>query len=1111
MRIHSSLKNFLAFNFLIAAVLPILIVGLLVLRLLSEHIEDDVTRTNLLLAQSLSGEVRRFLREPLSLLAQVGDTTGQKGYIKDGQINAYLETAIKHHSYFESIQLVDSRGIIRFIAPFDQNQLGIDLSGQPFFRQTVKTQKPFFSDVFISLRTGQPTLTVTSPHTGGIVAGYLNLQALNTITNRVRIGGFGHAAILDEHGTVIAHPDRSVVLQQSNYLDTGRIRESQRKSEGIMQYTFKGEKRIASFSTVPQTGWLVIVSQPEEEAFALVRATRLMFWAGIAFTVALTAGLIFLRLKKILKPFSQLVAGAQKIAEGDYNYEFQPTGYSEIDTLTGNFHTMQEAVRVREEALRNAEEQYRNIFENAVEGIFQSTPEGRYITVNPTLARMTGYGSPREMVEAVTNIAQQLYANPEERNRFREVLETQGLVENFEVHLRRKDGSLFWASLNSRAVKNDDGIIHYYEGSVKDITDRMKSEEVLRESEERFRRVTDLTGQLIYDWDIPAGRITRAGRTEQIIGYTIESHGPFWWEERVHPEDRARVTALLRQTMENRQPFVCEYRFRRADGTYIELEDSGAFIYTDSGEAIRMVGVMKDITEHKKAEAALRASEEKYRFILNNMNDVVWQMTPDLRFTFISPAVEHLLGYKPEEIIQRPFVEFLTPVSLAFVKETVFARQQHARQGIRLDTIAFECELVCKDGRVIAVDIQSTPVYGADGRLAGFQGMGRDITERKRLESQLQQSQKMEAIGTLAGGIAHDFNNILTTLMGYSSLLQMRLDKTDPLRSYVDQILSASQKGAGLTQSLLAFSRRQPATLTPLNVNDIIAGTQKLLARLLIEDIELKTFLTSGELVIMADATQMDQILFNLVVNARDAMPKGGTLTISTDVTEMDTEFIHSHGFGTPGRYVKISISDTGMGMDKVTQAKIFDPFFTTKEVGKGTGLGLATVYGIVSQNGGYINVYSELGEGTTFHVYLPLTAFRTAEEKLASHPPLKGHETILIAEDNEEVRQLMRDTLIQYGYKTIEAFDGQDAVDKFKQFQNLDLVIIDSVMPKKNGREVYEEIRTIRPSMRVLFTSGYTKDVILDRGIEDREFDFISKPMSPVSLLKKIREILDR
>lgn len=431
-----------------------------------------------------------------------------------------------------------------------------------------------------------------------------------------------------------------------------------------------------------------------------------------------------------------------------------------------------------------------------------------------------------------------------------------------------------------------------------------------------------------------------------------------------------------------------------------------------------------------------------------------------------------------------------------------------------------EFRIVRPDGAIRWIRWRGQVVQDAGGKYSRIICVNMDITEgkemeeeRRRLESRLLQSQKIESIGTLTGGIAHDFNNILSALMGYASLIQMKMDKKDPLRPFADQIVLGSQKAAELTRSLLAFSRQQPITFSILGLNDIVKGAEKLLQRLVTEDVAIKTSLVPGQPTIRADATQIDQVLFNLAANARDAMPNGGTLLIETQIVELDETFVQSHGYGGPGRYALISVSDTGVGMDEATRQRIFDPFFTTKEVGKGTGLGLSTVYGIVKQHKGYITVYSEPHIGTTFHVYLPVADKIVDGDKPA--PVAKqargGSEVILVAEDNEAVRNLIRDVLTQYGYTIIEATDGADAVDKFKKTERVDLLILDSVMPKKNGRQAFNEIISLTRDVKVLFISGYTRDVILNKGIEESKFPFVPKPIQAVVLLNKIREILDQ
>ena len=416
--------------------------------------------------------------------------------------------------------------------------------------------------------------------------------------------------------------------------------------------------------------------------------------------------------------------------------------------------------------------------------------------------------------------------------------------------------------------------------------------------------------------------------------------------------------------------------------------------------------------------------------------------------------------------------------------------------------------------------VEKIPVETGDeiGKLAkAFNGMSESLkmreTEKERLEEQLRHAQKMEAVGTLAGGIAHDFNNALTAIIGYGDLLKMRIDKDNPLRRNVDQILGAAQKAANLTQRLLAFSRKQLIEPRPVNLNESIKNVEKLLTRLIREDIEIKVKLSREVLIVMVDSGQIEQALMNLATNARDAMPDGGVLTITTESVELNGEFFKAGDYEGPGRYALLSVTDTGIGMEKKTRERVFDPFFTTKEVGKGTGLGLSMVYGIIKQHKGYITVCSKPGKGTTFKIYLRSSELKIEEKKSKTVGPAQGgKETVLIAEDDESVRMLSKEILERYGYNVLEATDGEDAVRGFMENkEKVQILLLDVVMPKKNGKEVYEEIVKIRPDIKALFISGYATDIMHKQGIIEEEINFISKPVSPEALLRKVREVLDK
>lgn len=412
-----------------------------------------------------------------------------------------------------------------------------------------------------------------------------------------------------------------------------------------------------------------------------------------------------------------------------------------------------------------------------------------------------------------------------------------------------------------------------------------------------------------------------------------------------------------------------------------------------------------------------------------------------------------------------------------------------------------------------AVTVKSPDEVGklAEAFSAMTDSLQQKETERQRMESQFRQAQKMEAVGTLAGGIAHDFNNILSAIIGFANIMKIGMEKDDPARGQVDHILSASARATSLVQSLLAFGRKRIIDPKPSSVSEIITSMEKILRRLIREDIEFRLELSDEVLVVMADATQIDQALMNLCTNARDAMPEGGLLTITTCSVRLEESFFGDDGTPRPGMYAVICVADTGVGMDEETVKRIFDPFFTTKEVGKGTGLGLSTVYGIVKQHEGYLDVRSEAGKGTAFTMYFPLVSASVEKEKENNEALLKkGTETILVAEDDEDVRIYITDILKIFGYKVIAVSNGDEAVNAFAANQGIDLLLLDVVMPRKNGREALEAIRKISPDIRILFLSGYPAEMIGRKGILDKGLNYLSKPVTPEALLPKLREILD-
>jgi two-component system cell cycle sensor histidine kinase/response regulator CckA len=596
---------------------------------------------------------------------------------------------------------------------------------------------------------------------------------------------------------------------------------------------------------------------------------------------------------------------------------------------------------------------------------------------------------------------------------------------------------------------------------------------------------------------------------ESMLGYTTEDwlSTPGFWLTIMHPDDQERMRIESIEAFEKGEQQRSEFRLIAKEGHDVWVESHSAIIKDGAGKPIGLRGVTIDISERKQAEAALRAAEEKYRSIFENAVEGIFQATPEGRYVAANPAMARILGYgSVEEFLAERICFNPENYVVPGVRETI--KQILEDAGL---VAGFECEVVKKDGTRINTIQNVRAIHDDKGKLLHYEGSIEDVTERKMLETQLRQSQKLEAVGMLAGGIAHDFNNLLTVIGGYSDLTLTKLRAEDPLRRHVTEISKASDRAAVLTRQLLAFSRKQVLQPKVLDLNSIVGEMEKLLRRLIGEDVKFRAVFSPEIGSVKADPGQIEQVIMNLAVNSRDAMPNGGTLTIETGNVVLDEEYARTHVTVPPGHYVLLAVSDSGCGMDSATQARIFEPFFTTKEQGKGTGLGLSTVYGIVKQSGGSIWVYSEPGRGTTFKVYLPrVDEVPTTEVRREIKETIKGSETILLAEDEEMVRELSNEVLVAYGYKVLEAANGGAALLICERYEGeIDLLLTDVVMPEMSGPELAQRLKQLRPNMKVLYMSGYTDNAIVHQGVLDEGANFIQKPFAPVSLAEKVHSVL--
>ncbi len=781
--------------------------------------------------------------------------------------------------------------------------------------------------------------------------------------------------------------------------------------------------------------------------------------------------------------------------------------------------------------------------------------------------------------------------------------------------------------------------------------ERRQAADEMRESEERFRRITGAVADYIYTVRSEGGTPIETIHSEACVAVTGYTRGefaadPYLWIEMVVGEDSDIVIQQAKDVISGKYPSPVEHRIMRKDGAVRWVENSIVPKHDRDGNLVSYDGIIRDITDRKKAEEALRSSEIQLRTILDSVYAGIVIIDPETHkivdansfaLKLIGESKERVVGsichghICPAEAGKCPITDLKQTLdlserkllnavgnSIAILKSVVAVKLKEKQFLIEsfidvsehnksenlirsiLESVDEGFVIIDRDYRIITanrafaeefktpideiigkhcyevthheagpcyesgekcaiqsvfengrpseiihthVDDNNNPVYikkkayplskDDDGNILSAIETLRNITQEKYLENQLRQAQKMEAVGQLAGGVAHDFNNILSAIIGYGHIALMKIAKDDPQRLNIEHMLEAADRAAHLTRDLLLFSRKQISDRKPVDLNEIILRVEKFLIRVIGEDIVCKTVLHSpatnpapaeyphaktgpredAGLMVFADEHQLEQVLMNLATNARDAMPMGGEFIVTTGIVRLDEQFVAIHKYGTAGMYALITISDTGKGMEETVRKRVFEPFFTTKEVGRGTGLGLAVVYGIIKQHEGYVNVYSEPGKGTTFRIYLPLIVSKARNETMAheEEAPARGVETVLVAEDNESVRQLTSTILKQSGYTVIEAVDGEDAVNKFRENKNrIHILLFDMIMPRMNGKEAYDEIRKIKPDLKVIFATGYAPEIIQQKASLKDSAHLIFKPVSPGELLKTVRSVLD-
>jgi PAS domain S-box-containing protein len=1023
-----SLRRFLTINFFVVAIVPVLIMGFISLYLMQNYLRDGVRKKNFILTQSLASEVVIFVKEPLSLLRQVEAVLGQQQLLPDKAIDAYLSTIVTTYVYFDRLMIIDRDGVVAHASLTNQEDIGTSALGQDFFQETMARQEPYWSPSFISLSTGQPTVSLSIPLKEGVVVGFLNLDVLSGLAQKYQVDNNNHAMITDQDGVAIVHFNRAMVAERVDFKNLEEIRQGRLGNEGTFQRISEldsQKEELVSVVIVPATGWLVSIHRDVGEVYAPLHSLTRLMAGTVFFTILLTLLVAVYCLRKVFGPISHFLQSTKMISQGQYDIKV-PESFSEMNELGQHFRDMVSSIQRRERDLH-----YRLDSEallSKISRIFM-------------LLSLSGWdaGVSRSLALAgeflqVDRISIFVYNDQEDR-------------------------------LSCRHEWCGAGV-----GSSKATLQELPVDQ--------------------YDWFHNQFRDKGTVTIGRLSEMPPEAEGE---RQQFKMQGIKSILCLPMYSGEQLVAFI----------GFVRLEEEREW----SGEQIALFQLLRDLFLQSMLRQHSRQQVERLQLAIDQAAEFVLLLDGDGRIEYANAIFAEACGVESGSEVVGTLYRDLPPAGMSGDLFTSIWALNCKDQGWtgRLSGQQF-------DGDGLQQELTISPIREADGSVLLYVMVGRDISKQLELESYLQQAQKMESIGTLAGGIAHDFNNILSAIMGYTELARLYTDDDHPSVPHLTEVSRASRRAADLVSQILTFSRKEQRELVATNIQPIIKEPLKLLRASLPTTIDLRQQIgVTGQ--VQVDGTQLHQVMMNICTNASHAMTGGGILEVCLSEVEQDEKDLRFIPDLEPGTYAKLTISDTGCGMSRQVMDHIFDPYFTTKEQGKGTGLGLAVVQGIVKSFGGDISVQSQLGQGTIFTILLPVVETVAEDESLRGElgEVPGGEERILLVDDEDALVHLLTMILEGLGYTVSPFTSSAKALEAFRSApQDFDMVISDMTMPEMTGLQLAAEIGTIRENTPFVICTGYSDGLGPDTMEQFGVDCVLSKPVQRRELALAIRQILD-